>query len=114
VSEQVARNLFQQATIKRFTDEATAEAALVKGELHAYVRSEPAPRFLALRHPKVIDVPLSRPLMATKEAFGLRRGDVDLLNFLNAWIVAREADAWLASTHQYWFESLSWQERVGQ
>ena len=112
VSEQVARDLFAKASIKLFTEEAQAEDALVKGLLHAYVRSEPGPRFLALKHPKEIDVPITKPLLSTREAFAVRKGDNDFVNFLNAWIVAREADAWLTSTHKYWFESLSWQEQV--
>ena len=112
VSEQVARQLFERASIKVFGSEQQAEDALVKGLLHAYVRSEPAPRFLALRHPKAVDVPLSKPLLATREAFAVRRGDNDFINFLNAWIVARDADAWLASTRKYWFESVGWQDRV--
>lgn len=114
VSEQVARDLFAKASIKTFADEAQAEEALVKGLLHAFVRSEPGPRFLALKHPKEIDVPISRPLLSTREAFAVRRGDSDFVNFLNAWIVAREADAWLTSTRKYWFESLNWQEQVAK
>jgi polar amino acid transport system substrate-binding protein len=112
VSEQVARDIFAKASIKTFADEAQAEDALVKGLLHAFVRSEPGPRFMALKHPKEIDVPVSRPLLSTREAFAVRRGDDDFVNFLNAWIVAREADAWLTSTRKYWFESLDWQEQM--
>lgn len=114
VSEQVARELFETASIKAFRDEKQAEEALVKGMVHAYVRSEPAPQFLALRHPKVVDVPLSKPLLATREAFAVRQGDIGFVQFLNAWIEAREADAWLTSTHKYWFESLGWQTQVGR
>ena len=109
VSETAARQLFPKASIKTFATEDQAEAALVKGLLHAFVRSEPVPRFMALRHPKEIDVPINKPLVATREAFAVRRGDNDFINFLNAWIVARDADAWLTSTHKYWFESLNWQ-----
>lgn len=114
ISEQVARDIFSKASIKTFPDEAQAEAALVKGLLHAFVRSEPGPRFLALKHPKEVDVPISRPLLSTREAFAVRRGDSDFVNFLNAWIVAREADAWLTSTRKYWFESLDWQGQVAK
>lgn len=112
VSEEVARQIFPKASIKLFSAEDKAEDALVKGLLHAYVRSEPVPHFLALKHPKEIDVPITKPLVATREAFAVRRGDNDFINFLNAWIVAREADAWLITAHKYWFESLNWQEQV--
>jgi polar amino acid transport system substrate-binding protein len=110
VSEDVARQVFPKASIKVFTDDQKAEDALVKGLLHAFVRGEPVPRFMALRHPKEVDVPIAKPLVATREAFAVRKGDNDFVNFLNAWIVAREADAWLISTHKYWLEGLSWQE----
>ena len=87
---------------------------MVKGLLHAYIRSEPEPHLLALRHPKEVDVPMAKPLLATREAFAVRRGDNDFVNFLNAWIVARDADTWLASTRKYWFESLNWQDKVAK
>lgn len=114
ISEQVARQLFSKASIKTFDEEAKVEDALVKGLLHAYIRSEPAPRFLALRHPKEIDVPVSKPLVGTREAFAVRKGDNEFVNFLNAWIAARDADAWLGSTRKYWFENLSWQDKVAK
>lgn len=109
VSEEAAHEIFPKASIKVFRDEQSAEDALVKGLLHGFVRSEPVPHFLALRHPKVVDVPIAKPLITTREAFAVRRGDSDFVNFLNAWIVARDADMWLLSTHKYWFESLNWQ-----
>jgi len=112
VSEQVAREVFDKAAVKTFSEEAKAEDALVKGLLHAYVRSEPVPRFLALRHPAEVDVPISKPLLSTQEAFAVRKGDYDFVNFLNAWIATRTADAWLTSTHRFWFDSLNWQTEV--
>jgi polar amino acid transport system substrate-binding protein len=114
VSEDVARQVFPKASIKLFADEQKAEDALVKGLLHGFVRGEPVPRFIALRHPKEVDVPITKPLVATREAFAVRKGDSDFVNFLNAWIVARDADMWLISTHKYWFESLGWQETVAK
>lgn len=114
VSEDAARQLFPKASIKTFSAETQAEDALVKGLLHAFVRTEPVPRFIALRHPKEVDVPINKPLIATREAFAVRKGDNDFVNFLNAWIVAREADSWLNSTHKYWFESLNWQTANSQ
>ena len=114
VSEDAARQIFPKARIKTFPAENQAEDALVKGLIHAFVRSEPIPRFISLRHPKEVDVPINKPLVATREGFAVRKGDSDFVNFLNAWIVAREADSWLTSTRKYWFESLSWQNGSAQ
>ncbi len=114
LSADLARRVFDRAAIKSFRDEERVERALLEGLVHAYVRSEPVPRFLALRHPEVIDVPLGQPLMSSREAFAVRKGDPDWVNFLDAWIVAREDDAWIASTRRYWFDSLDWREEVAQ
>lgn len=111
-SAEVAKRLFGDAAIKSFKAESQVEKALVDGMVHAFVRAEPVPRYLALRHPKVIDVPLDKPLLTSREAFAVRKGDPDFVNFLDAWIIAREDDAWLTSTRKYWFESLGWQQQV--
>lgn len=113
-SAELARRLFDQAAIKTFEREEQAEKALVEGLVHAYVRAEPVPRYLALRHPERIDTPLNQPLMVSREAFAVRQGDPALINFLNAWIIAREDEAWLDSNREYWFESLEWRQQVEQ
>lgn len=111
-SAALAERLFNKAAIKRFANPEEAEKALLDGLVHAYVRGNPAPRFLALQHPRQIDVPLDRPLLESREGLAVRKGDPDFVNFLNAWIIARQDDAWLLSTDKYWFESLSWQKQV--
>ena len=75
-------------------------------------RTSPCRRSLALENPGVIDVPMARPLLASRAGFAVNKGDPDFLAFLNAWITAREADTWLPTTTSYWFKSLRWQERL--
>ncbi len=111
-SERVAKRVFAKATLKSFTDEKSAIEALVSDQLHAYVELNPVPKFTALRHPEKVDVPLKQPLHSIREAIAVRKGDADFVNFLNAWIVAREADAWLTSNRHYWFETLNWREQI--
>ena len=112
VAEQIAKRLFGQAKIVEFSSSQLAQQAVVAGDVHGYVESIPGPDFLALRHPDKVDVPIETPLYSTREAFAVRKGDQDFVNFLNAWIVSRSADAWLESTRRYWFESLAWREQV--
>ena len=57
---------------------------------------------------------LKKPLLTTKEAFAVKKNNQEMLNFLNAWIVAHEADNWIDSSHQYWFNSLKWQSQVAK
>jgi polar amino acid transport system substrate-binding protein len=43
---------------------------------------------------------------------GVKKGEQEMLNLLNAWISARAADKWLSATQKYWFTSLKWRDRV--
>ena len=108
VSEDLARRVFKKASIVVFQTSNEAEDAIVSGKIQAYVESNPIPRFIALDHPGKVDVPLSKPLLATQTGFAINKGDPDFLNFLNSWIISRQADTWLQSTHNYWFKSLKW------
>lgn len=108
VAEGLARRIFNNASITAFKKSNDAEDAIVTGKIHAYMEAQPIPRFIALDHPNKVDVPLSEPLLATKAGFAINKGDPDFLNFLNSWIISREADTWLPSTHDYWFKSLQW------
>ena len=110
VAEDVAKRLFPQATIQSFLKSEQTVQALVQGRIHGYVEHDPIPTFLALEHPGKIDEPLSEPLLSTKAGFAVNKGDPDFINFLNAWIIARDADSWLTSAHNYWFETLQWRE----
>jgi polar amino acid transport system substrate-binding protein len=112
VAVPLARRLWPRANLEVFASAAAATEALIAGEVHGYLEDEPVPTFLALENPGVIDVPLARPLLASRAGFAVNKGDPDFLAFLNAWITAREADTWLGTTNSYWFKSLRWQERL--
>jgi polar amino acid transport system substrate-binding protein len=43
---------------------------------------------------------------------GLRKGDIDALNFLNNWIEASRNKGWVEERYQYWFGSTQWQSQV--
>ncbi len=108
VSEGLAKRVFNKASIVVFQKSNEAEDAIVTGKIHAYIEAKPIPRFIALDHPEKVDVPLSQPLLATRAGFAINKGDPDFLNFLNSWIISRQTDTWLKSTHDYWFETFLW------
>ena len=110
----VAERFFSEAGLKVYEQAEEAEQALVKGEVMAYVTSVPEAQFLSLRYPQAVDLPLSRPLTESMAGMAVRKGEHDWLNFLNAWVVAREADGWLGTTQRYWFRSLEWHSRLQQ
>ncbi len=68
-----------------------------------------SPHFMALKYKGVIDTPLSKPLLSYKAGMATQHGQHQLMNYLNAWVIARKADGWLANKDKYWFKSLDWQ-----
>jgi polar amino acid transport system substrate-binding protein len=102
---------FPDATRRVYDTPEQAQAALLAGEIHAYLDSEPLPKLLELQCPDLIVAPLRRPIRRTGIGFALRKGDPDFLNFVNAWITYRRQDDWLAARKRFWFESTSWSER---
>ena len=112
VSEDLAGRVFPKATLKTFATSQEAIQAVTKGTVHGYVEHEAITTIVALDHPEIVDEPLSKPLLETKSGFAVHKGDPDFINFLNAWIIAHEADTWLASVHKYWFEGVEWRKDV--
>jgi polar amino acid transport system substrate-binding protein len=113
VAQALAKRLLPRAELKPFPSVDAASAALLAGEVDAYLEDEPVPTFLALENPQTVEVPIGRPLLSSKAGFAVSKGDPDFLAFLNAWIVARDADTWLPTTSAYWFKSLRWRSRLG-
>ena len=110
VGESLAQRIMPRARIAAFRTAEDASAALISGDVDVYFDEEPIPTFLALEYPNDVDVPINDPLVETRSAFAVTKGDPDFLAFLNAWIEAREADTWLPTTHFYWFKTLQWQD----
>ena len=111
-SEGVARSIFDKAEIHSHGSKDDAEKEILEGRAHAYISSLPAVKFLVMNNSDAIDLPLSDPLVGWAEALAVRKGEQELLNFLNAWITAHKADRWLNVTRDYWFESLDWTQDV--
>ena len=110
VAEDLARRILPKANIQSFQKSEQAVQSLIQAKIHGYVEHNPLPTFLALDHPDKVDEPLSEPLLTTKAGLAVNKGDPDFINFLNAWIIARDADAWLTSAYNYWFKSVRWRE----
>ncbi len=107
-SETLVNKLFDNATKMVVKEAADAAKAVLSGAVHAYVASFPQPEFLALQNPDKLDIPLAGPLITYKAGLAVQKGEQEWLNFLNAWVTARDADQWLAVSHKYWFNSLDW------
>lgn len=103
-----AKILFPSAKIRIFSTRGEAEAEIIEGRAHAYLASLPETQFLVLKNADVVDLPVSEPLIGNSEALAVRKGEQQMLNFLNAWVTARQSDKWLPTTRDYWFTTLDW------
>jgi polar amino acid transport system substrate-binding protein len=113
VAEGLARRVFPNATITPFSSSQEAIKAVISGKVHGYVEHVPITTFVALDNPKTVDEPLSKPLLETKAGFAVNKGDPDFVNFLNAWIISHQVDAWLTTANKFWFSSLDWRADIG-
>lgn len=108
----VAQTFFDKATIKVYPTSNLAEKEILEDRAHAYLATVPEVNFLALRNARKVDVPIAEPLVASSEALAVRKGEQEFLNFLNAWVVARQTDKWLGTTREYWFNTIEWVPEV--
>jgi polar amino acid transport system substrate-binding protein len=104
----VAEMFFNEASVNTFRSVELAEEQLVKGRAHVYLAGMSEARFLALKHPEIVDIPVGEPLVAQSEGLAVRKGEQELLNFLNTWVTARQTDKWLPTTRAYWFDTMTW------
>ena len=104
----VSETLFANAKVKMFSTRDAAEKEILEGRAHVYLASMPEAQFLVLKHADVVDMPMTEPLVGNSEALAVKKGEQQLLNFLDAWVTARQSDKWLTTTHDYWFNTLEW------
>jgi len=110
----VSQSFFPNADVRVFGTAGEAETELLENRAHAYLASEPEVDFLALQSGGRIEVPIAEPMMASAEGLAVRRGEQELLNFLDAWVTARQTDKWLAAARNYWFKTMSWTSELGE
>lgn len=110
----IAQKRFPKASVRRFDDDAQAFQEVVNGNAHAMISSAPKPRFWSEAHPdKVFVANEGENLTRGDEAFALRKGDADAVNFFSNWILVNTSNGWLQQTHDYWFKDQSaWKEMV--
>jgi polar amino acid transport system substrate-binding protein len=109
-----AQDLFPKATVRRFDDDAQAFQEVVNGNAHGMISSAPKPRFWSDAHPTKVFLPFGdENLTKGDEAFALRKGDGDALNFFSNWIIVKTSNGWLKERHDYWFQDQSaWKDMV--
>ncbi len=109
-----AAELFPKANLSRFDDDAQAFQELVNANAHAFITSAPKPRFWMSKHPGKLFMPTEENLTKGDEAFALRKGDPDALNFFSNWILVHTSNGWLKERHDFWFTNQNWADQVAE
>lgn len=106
-----AKARFPKATLRLFDDEPAAVQEVRNGRVHAMVAGQPLPAHSAATAPELL-VAYPEQLMKEPICFGIRKGDVDTLNFFNNWIEVVKSKGWVEERYSYWFGSTEWQSLV--
>jgi polar amino acid transport system substrate-binding protein len=108
----VIANRFPEAELLLFDEDGAATQEVLNGNAHATMASQPTPDREARQYPDVLTVPFDELIDPTGEAFAVRKGDPDAMNFFNNWIAARTRSGWLEERHDYWFVGNEWADQV--
>lgn len=106
------QKLFPKAQLIQFDDDGATTQEVLNGKAHATMASEPTPSSEARRYPDTLYVPFNYAFEATGEAFAVRKGDPDALNFFNNWIAINTTNGWLKARNDYWFRGNDWADQV--
>lgn len=104
--------MFPEAKLLLFDEDGASTQEVLNGKAHASMAAEPTPSSEARRYPDVLNVPFDTAFSATGEAFGMRKGDPDGLNYFNNWINMHTRNGWLKQKHDYWFRGDDWSSMV--
>jgi polar amino acid transport system substrate-binding protein len=103
---------FPKATLRQFDDDGQVEQEVLNGNAHVMLSSQPKPAFAIFDNPEVAFAPTTEKINPGNEAFAVRKGDPDALNFFNNWILINRSNDWLEKTHQYWFGGRPWADQI--
>ena len=103
---------FPKATLRQFDDQGQTVQEVLNGNAHAMISSQPLPAFTVYDNPDVVFSATEEKIDPGNEAFALRKGDPDALNFFSNWILLHRSNGWLEKTHQYWFGGRPWADQV--
>ena len=109
---QDVERLFPKATVRKFDDDVQAFQEVLNGNAHAVLSSYPKPVEWQSANPDHIFLPTTDNLSQGDEAFGVRKGDPDALNFFSNWIQVHTTNRWLEDRHHYWFKTRDWVDQV--
>ena len=110
----VIAEMFPNAQLLQFDEDRAAAQEVLNGNAHATMAAQPTPNREANNYPDTLYVPFDKLWDPRGEAFAIRKGDPDALNYFNNWISQAWRTGWLQARHDYWFKSQEWMDQVTQ
>ena len=99
---------FPKAKLIYFDDDTLAFQEAANGNVDGVSSTPPKAAFEIDKRGDKLRVVSPDLMSPTREAFALRKGDPDGLNFFNNWIQENHASGWLKERHNYWFTTRDW------
>lgn len=103
---------FPKAKLIYFDDDTLAYQEAANGNVDGASSTPPKAAFEIEKRGDKLRVVSPKLMSPTREAFALRKGDPDGLNFFDNWIQENQASGWLKERHDYWFTTRDWAEMV--
>lgn len=111
-AQRAAENLFPLAQRKYFDKEPQAVQELLMGRAHALIGNAPLPAQTAIKNPNRLFLPFTDNLTTEPVGIAMRKGDPDLLNYVNSWIAQVTAEGWIRQRYAFWFQTMDWRDQI--
>lgn len=105
---------FPNAQILLFDEDGAAAQEVLNGNAHATMAAQPTPNREVEAYPETLHIPFEALYDPRGEAFAIRKGDADAMNYFNNWIAQQWRSGWLEERHNYWFAGTEWESMVAQ
>ena len=110
VTAATTKEYLGNSQVIEISDESAAVKDVRDGKLDGMLAEQPLPDALAHSYPDQLRTLDVSNYGKTAHAFAVRRGDQDLLDVVNAWLVYEDAAGWIKSREQFWLHSNAWVE----
>lgn len=107
-----AQAALPNARILQFDEDGASVQEVLNGNADATISAEPSPSRYAAEYPDQLFIPFDDLYNVTAEAFAIRKGDPDALNFFNNWIDINWRNGFLEERHDYWFRTQDWADQL--
>ena len=103
---------FPKAKLIYFDDDNLSYQEAANGNVDGVSSTPPKAAIEIDKRGDVLRVVSPKLMSPTREAFAVRKGDPDILNFFNNWIQEQEANGWMKERHDYWFTTRDWADMI--